>query len=250
MTEQSPFPIARAGKQQLFRSFSANAIWIACMLESSPDMLAEVELNGPREATAMVTEIAAARESDEASLADFRSNRALYNETLNTMPARFEDYLANLAEYVDARRDYLQHSFALDKRLIDTQSCDKIVARALELRLQDTIFLQFHLGPAAGTMVLMDMSSGAATPLSVAFGEDHLRAIHEEHAQAVSKAKTSKDRDAKTRPLDQLLMRYADLLNPALVPILRFLPGKHLKIFPRLQMNAVPWHALRLQGNF
>jgi hypothetical protein len=29
---------------------------------------------------------------------------------------------------------------------------------------------------------------------------------------------------------------------------LRFLPGKHLKIFPRLQMNAVPLHAVRLQG--
>src|SRR5436189_6249241 len=43
---------------------------------------------------------------------------------------------------------------------------------------------------------------------------------------------------------------YADMLGPVLEPVLQFLPGKHLKIFPRLQMNTVPLHALRLQGKY
>jgi len=244
MSMQCPFPVARAAKQQLFRSYSENALQVACLLQSPKDILAEVEWSGPREATEMVTEIAAAREIGAASLADFRRNRALYYWTLNTLPTRFEDYLENVVEYGPARRAYLEQSFALDRRLIQMLLPDGIVEQTLKLRLPDTIFLLFHVGQRRSMAVLIDMASGTAAPFPANFGEQDLRIIHEEYASAV------KERATRGLALDKLLSRHAELLGPVLEPVLRFLPGKHLKIFPRLQMNAVPLHALRLKGKY
>jgi CHAT domain-containing protein/tetratricopeptide (TPR) repeat protein len=241
---QSPFPVARAAKQQLFRSFSANAIQVACTLQSTNDMLAEVELSGPRQATEVVTEIAAARENGQTPLAEFRRTRAVYYKTLSTMPSEFDEYVANLAQYNVDRRTYLQESFALDKTLMGTQWCDKIVERALALRLPDTVFLFFHVGVRTSTMVLMDMSSGVAAPFHAPFGEDSLRSIHEEYERSVQ------DVTKRESALDKLLLSYASIFGPLLEPILPFLPGRHLKIFPRLQMNAVPWHALRVKDKY
>jgi CHAT domain-containing protein len=244
MSVQCPFPIARAAKQQLFRSFSSNAIQVAALLQSPSDVLAELEWSGPREATEVVTEIAAARDIGQVPLADFRRNRALYYKTLNTVPARFEDYLANIEQYNPLRRAYLEQSSALDHRLVGTQACDSIVEQTLKLSLPETVLLLFHVGARASTMVLLDMGCGVAAPYPVQFGERDLRAIHEEYASA-------QGNPAQTKlALDKLLSRYADFLGPVLEPVLRFLPGKHLKIFPRLQMNAVPMHAIRLQGKY
>jgi CHAT domain-containing protein len=240
---QSPFPVARAAKQQLFRSFSANAILVACILRSTTDMLAEVECAGPRQATEVVTEIAAARENAQTPLAEFRRTRAVYYKTLSTMPPNFDEYLANLPQYNTDRRTYLQNSFSFDKTLMNAQWCDKIVEKALALCLPATVFLLFHVGVHTSTMVLMDMSSGAAAPFSAPFGEDSLRSIHEEYEKTLKHA-TTKD------ALDELMSSYGNLFSPLLEPVLPFLPGRHLKIFPRLQMNAVPLHALRLNGKY
>ena len=125
LSMQSPFPVARAAKQQLFRSFSANAIQVACVLQSTKDMLAEVEWAGPRQATEVVTEMAAARENPGVPLAEFRRTRAAYYRTLGTVPTKFEDYLANLAATNADRRAYLEHSFVLDKSLQETLWSDK-----------------------------------------------------------------------------------------------------------------------------
>ena len=244
MSLQCPFPVARAAKQQIFRSFSENAIQVACLLKSTKDMLAEVEWSGPREATEVITEIAAAREINPANLADFRRSRAIYYQTLNTMPGRFEDYLANLAQGNADRRAYVAQSFALDSKLISTQWCDNIVEQTLAMRLPDTVFLLFHVGAHASTAVLIDMSSGVAAPFVAAFGEQRLRDIHDAYVNAVKDAATRK------LALDKLMTDYEEILGSILEPVLPFLPGKHLKIFPRLQMNAVPLHSLRLQGKY
>ena len=244
MTVQCPFPIGRAAKQQLFRSFSANAIQVACMLKSTNDMLAEVEWAGPREVTEMVAEMAAARSVEPTELADFRRNRATYYQALNTVPLRFEEYLANVIEYNTQRRAYLSELFPLAKNLIDVQWCDRIVERTLALHLPNTIFLLFHFGISAGTMVLLDMESGTAAPFPLAFGEEQMRAMHQEYEN------TPDDADARMSALDKLMSNYVELLGPVLEPILPFLPGRQLKIFPRLQMNTVPLHALRLKGKY
>ncbi|MBC7957753.1 MAG: CHAT domain-containing protein [Cytophagales bacterium] len=247
MTVQCPFPLGRAAKQQIFRSFSANAIQVAAFAQSPAGVLAEVEWNGPREATELVTELAAARSGAVSDIAEFRRNRALYYQTLNTVPARFEDYLSHIGQFNSARRAYLQQSSALDHSLIQSQGSDSIVEQTLKLRLPDTLFLLFHLGTTAGTLVLLDMASGLAAPFALPFGEEQLRRIHDDFEK---QQKAAGDATAKNRALESLLSHYAELLGPTLEPVLRFLPGKHLKIFPRLQMNAVPFHAIRLQGKY
>ncbi len=50
--------------------------------------------------------------------------------------------------------------------------------------------------------------------------------------------------------LDALGTRYNELLGPVLERLLPFLPGRHLKIFPRLQMNGAALHALRFEGKY
>jgi len=244
LTVQSPFPVARAAKQQLFRSFSANALQVACVLKSTKDMLSEVEWSGPRQVTEVVTETAAAAENGQTPLAEFRRDRAVYYRTLNTMPPGFDEYVANLAQYNVARRAYVQQSSVLDETLTGKQWCDKIVERTLAMRLPDTVFLLFHVGVHSSTMLLMDMSSAVAAPFPAPFCENNLRSIHEEYERALQNATT------KESALDKLMSGYVDLLGPLLEPVLPFLSGKHLKIFPRLQMNEVPLHALPLKGKY
>ncbi len=244
LTMQCPFPLARAAKQQLFRSFSDNALQVACMLQSQSDMLAEVELNGPREATAIVTEIAAAREAVPTSLGDFRHHRAMYYRTLNTMPADFSIYLADIAAHNDVRRAYLERSMQFDGDILVSQWPDNVAKRILELRVPDTVFLLFYVGQAQTIMVLLDASAGVAAPYPIPVPASRLREIHAAYAAAVVKT------GGRQTALDTLLTQYAEILNPVLERLVPFLPGKHLKIFPRFQINAVPLHALRIGGKY
>jgi CHAT domain-containing protein len=246
LTLQSPFPVARAAKQQLFRSYSANAVQVACFLRSEKDMLAEVELNGPRQITELVTEIRAAR--NQTSLETFRRNRALYYQTLNTVPATFEDYLTQIEKFSADRRSYLEEFLHFDRKLMTALESDAIAERAIALRLAGTIFILFHVEARESTMVLMDMASGLAAPYRANFGEEKLRAIHAEYDHAIRDPAGREPDAVMQSALDTLLARYEDLLGPLLEPVLPFLPGKHLKVFPRLQMNAVPLHALLVKG--
>ncbi len=245
LTIQSPLPLARAAKQQLFRSFSTNSVKAACLLQSTIDMLAEVEWNGPRQITELVSEIAATRNEPRTAVAEFRRRRAIYYSSLNTMPPNFEDYLASATQHYAERRQYLKSSIALQPMLFDLLSSDKNARRALALRLPKTIFLLFHVGTHESIMVLADVESGAVAPFNAPFGEHDLRPIHEEYQRATS---DDGSEGVHRSALDKLLLSYANLLDPLLEPILKFLPDRHLKIFPRLQMNAVPLHAVRIKG--
>jgi CHAT domain-containing protein len=248
LTICSPFPVARAAKQQLFRTYSNNAVTIAAQTQSTPDLIAELEWNGPRQATELVTEIAAARQNDEESLASFRRGRAETYRTLTTAPATFEEYLDSVIHFNTERRRYFVETTSFDQSILKAQQYDDIAQRVLALRIPDAVFLLFHIGEHNGLMVLMDLSSGVAAPYDTGFGDAELRAIHTEY-EAATKAVSDADRErVQTAALDRLLSQYATLLAPLLEPVIRFLPGKHLKIFPRLAMNAVPLHALSIQG--
>ncbi len=246
MTMSSPFPLARGAKQQIFRSFSQNSIKVACLLKNVKCILAEVENSGPREISVLMTENAAVLAQNPTSLTEFRRNRAHYYRTLNTTPSQFEDYLANIVKSYHSNREFLVQWINLAKQLIHTQQCNEIVEKTLALSLPNTVFLMFHIGTHASTMVLLDMSSGNAAPYSLDFGETQLRAIHDEFQNKME----SQDVKEKMDALDKLLSVYADMFGAVMEPVLQFLPGKHLKIFPRLQMNVIPFHALRFQGKY
>ncbi len=82
MSGQAPVPVARAGKQATFRSFSTNAIQAAALSQSVSDILGEVEVAGPRGVTELVAETSAVEEMNSDSLAAFRRNRAMSYSTL------------------------------------------------------------------------------------------------------------------------------------------------------------------------
>jgi tetratricopeptide (TPR) repeat protein len=242
LTLQCPFPIGRAAKQELFRSFNIHAMQAAHLLKSTKDMLAEVEFSGPREATEVVTAISAVRETNDAALADFRRNRAVYYRALNTMPSRFEDYLENVAQSDAGRRTYLEQTFKLGGNLLPVQLSDDIVGRILDLRISDTIFLLFHLAENNGFVVAIDMSCGQGASVPLQFGEQQVREIDQDYQRKVVDSAT------RRQALDGMLSRYAELLAPMFTALLPAISSKHLKIFPRLQMNSVPLHALPVEG--
>jgi CHAT domain-containing protein len=248
MTMQCPFPLARAAKQQIMRSFSFHAIQAAALTRSTPDLLAEVEVNGPREVTELVTEMEATQGMERDERAAFRLNRAKTYKALNTLALDFNDYLSEIERTYSSRRAYLKQTTQLKAKLIHTQSSDEIVDKILKLRLPNTLFLLFHLGPTTGMLVVLDMESGRATPHPLPFGEHDLLTIHHEYENRHHSAAESSD--AKNAALKGLLASYATLLGPTLEPILKSLPGKHVKIFPRLQMNSVPFHAIVLQKQY
>jgi CHAT domain-containing protein len=250
LTLQSPFPLARAAKQQLFRSFSDNAMLTACVLQEGAAMLAEMEQSGPRQATEVVVEIAAAREAGDVPLAEFRQARAVYYQTLSTMPVTFAEYLASLEQSNAVRRKYQQESMALDGKLMGMLAGDEIVKRMQAASVKETAFLSFHVGPRTSFMVLIDGESGTAAPFDAPFGEGTLAVIQAQFQEAFDKARQAKDEKKMQAALGTLLARYEDLLGKLLEPVLKFLSGMHLKIMPRLQMNAVPLHALRFGDRY
>lgn len=248
---QAPFPVSRASKEQIFRSFSGNAIQAAALSQSSLDLLAEVECNGPREATMVVAEITAANQVAPASLAEFRRNRAVFNAELNTFGGNFEKYLSNIGETNAARRAYVAATTALSTQIMQAQMSDEVAQEILNTRIANTVFLLFHVGQMSSMAVIVDMTSGSAGPFPLSFGEGQLREIHRELAGELKTAGTMQDPgEAIQSAVENVTSRYEELLRPLLEPIAPILQGRHLKIFPRLQMNAVPLHALKVGGKY
>lgn len=239
---QSPYPLARAGKQQAFRSYAANALQAAALGGSTPDLLAEAEAAGPREATAVVAEMAAAQRLGQADPERFRRDRALSFESLNTVPPTFQQYLAGVVAHAADQRAYLLRALAMAGTLAPLQDPDLIVQRTLALRLPATVFAIVHLDATQGLLVLLDMASGLAAPYVLPFGAEQAGRLHDRY-EAARRAAT--DAAGRRQALDQWLQQMQALLAPVLQPLLPFLRGQHLKVFPRLQLNALPWHALR-----
>ena len=80
-------------------------------------------------------------------------------------------------------------------------------------------------------------------------GKRDLRNLHQEYQQALQAVEGVPDSRVYTRKaLDRLLAGYEKILGPFLEGLLPFLKDRHLKIFPRLQMNAVPLHAMKVGG--
>jgi len=242
---QCPQPLARAGKHQMQRSFADNALHAAAVGQSQVDLLAELEESGPREATAMVIAMAAPEIATGADRTTFRRNRANYFATLNTTPQPFADFLADVVANPEQRRAYLAHYIAQAGHTAKSQGGDDIAKRVLALRLPDTLFLLFHLGANSGSLVLVDLSAGDIAPFRLDFGEQQVRAWHAEYLTDWAGAA---GQPGKSAALRRHLARYEQALAATLEPMLRFFPGRHLKIFPRLHMNAVPFHAMQIKG--
>lgn len=242
-------PIDRAVKQQMFRSYVANALQVAMELGSGADILAELEADSPHQATDVLAEIAAAEHLNPETVTDFRRAREIFHRHLNSLPDDFEAYLSALTTDNPMRQRYMQSRMAISARVTRAQLGDEVAAQLLQTRLPGTVFLLFSLGAARSTAVLVDMSEATVACVPLPFTESDVRETHEQHTQALVGSDSSLDSgDVTQSALDALLAAYARMLGPLLEAILPQIQGKHLKIFPRLQMNAVPLHAVAVAG--
>jgi CHAT domain len=241
-------PVARAIKLQMFRSFADNAIAVAMALDSIKDVVAEVELNAPREFLDAAIEIEAARRQGPDSVKEFRAAWEVFHRHLTTVPARFDDYLASVPDEHEARESYLQARAAVSESVAVDLS-DEAAQAALEMHLPGVLFLLFFVGAHRTAVILVDGEGRGAAAQWIEVSERDLRALNHAYATALSEATWLPDQAVATLPaLDRLIEGYSTFLGPFLETLAPQLEGRHLKIFPRMQLNAVPMHALLIAG--
>jgi hypothetical protein len=249
----SPVPVARVAKQQLFRSFHENALQVAMLLGHPPDVLAELEAGGPRQATEVVAEIEACRAAVPDAVRSFRQGRARLYAGLGSVPGDFRQYLKELPEANASRQNYIQAYVKLEKQIKAAQLSDQAAERVLALRLPGVAFLLFNIGWESASVALFDAEKGQLMAAAKApFGYPDLVAVHQRFRQGVAQAEQSfARREALFRAaLDGLLAEYQGLFGELLEGFLPAFSGRHLVIFPRAQLHAVPFHALNAGGRY
>ena len=248
-------PAARAVKQQLFRSFTDNALQVAQLEKNTLETLAELEAAGPRYATEIVAESNAAKGLPPEDQMKFRHSRAFFHQHLNAFnpSEKIEEGFSRYTNFVQEHRQdrlfYMKTRNALTVPISFAQISDDIAKKVAALRLPNVVFLLFHVGQEKTFAAFLDCESGQMATGVTAIGERHLRSYHESYYSGLLEAECLPDPSIGMIPvLDDLLGHYESFMSLLLEPFLPFLQGKHLKIFPRLFMNEVPLHALKLCG--
>ena len=247
-------PVARAVEQQLFRSYVDNSIEIA-VLAGTRDSVTEMEAAGPRYATDVIAEGKAATALGTAAFANFLKSRAVFYEHLSSFSQGdfdqdFKKYLSFVEKNREARQGYMRTRLQLSSAITHAQLSDENTAKLFGLQLPDTAFLFFHIASKQTYSWLLlpgvGMPVGEARRDATTWQESDLEfqnvlrqaqcppALHPELAVPPA--------------IDTLLSIYQECFNPLLEPCLPALHDKHLKIFPRFSMNAVPLHALKVAG--
>lgn len=249
----SPLPVARAVKQQLFRSFHENALKPAQVLGDPQNMLAELEAGGPRQATELVAEIEGCRSATPDAVREFRKDRALFFHSLSTVATDFEQYSRTLLGNNPGRQSYMKSYVALTRQIRQAQMSDPVAEQVFRLRIPGLTFLLFNVGWNESNVTLVDVENGRLVASGIGpFGYRELQAVQQRYREGLTRAENSDvQRESLFREaLDRLLSDYQALLGPVIERFFSFLKGRHVKIFPRAQLNAVPMHALKAGGQF
>jgi hypothetical protein len=248
-------PIARAIKQQMMRSYADNSIQIAAQT-GAEDTLAVFEMYGPRYATDVVAESRIAAAMDPQEYARFRQARAIVYCNLATVSTNsdqktaFKEYLGSVVEHRPERQFYFQTRNRLAPQIRQAQLCHMVVEQTQSLQIANTVFLLFYVARVQTYALLIDASCGQILMSSfVSLSADEWQQSHDAYSAAVKKARASSRPALFMRPaLDALIDFYQRTFGALFEVLAPALTGKHLKIFPRFQMNEVPLHALRVGG--
>lgn len=240
-------PLDRAITKQLFRSFSDNAIVAASYQQNLETLLSEIESNSPHSVTEIMAEVIAAEDLPDELRKDFTKSREIFHHHLNSIPEKFEDYLSSLPEEYQSRRLYTRARVALTNKITHSRMSDESVNKLLSLRFPDVIFLFFNVGWMQVTAVFVDMATG--TMIHSFIGLHDFESIHNDYNQSLNEAKSLPDPGPLTRKaLNKLLEGYQKLFASTFEELLPLIKNRHLKIFPRMQMTDVPFHALLVGG--
>jgi len=249
----SPVPVARAVKQQLFRSFHANAIKTAQLLGDVKNLIAEIEAGGPRQATELVAEIEACESETPDKVKEFRRVRALFFSSLNTFPGDFDHHCQTLLEKNEDRQRFMKSYVSLQGQITKAQMSDVVAEEVLKLHIPGLTFMLFDVGWNDSTVTIIDVENGRLRASAITqFGYRDLEVIHKRYREGLGKAEKSHVQREQIfrKTLDCLLADYQDILGPIFESSLPFLKNRHVKIFPRAQLNTVPLHALHVNGKF
>lgn len=242
-------PIDMGVRQQMFRPFSERALSVDTRLNDKQSILAEIEANGPREASEIVMEILAAQElkASKDSIDEYRKMREVFHRYLTTVPTKFEDYLESLPEQYRMRHDYMRLRISITKPIFHSLMSDEVAEQILSTRMPAAAFLLFNVGWDSSVVALLDCGTGEVKFKDAPFRAKDLSSLHQQYSQDCDRAKAIPVPDAvMTSALDQLLEAYERMLGGVLEELLSPLECSSLMIFPCLQMNAVPFHALKL----
>lgn len=242
-------PIGRAVTQQIFRSYADNAIQLAGLAGDVSGFLAELEANGPREATETVSEVFAAREMSPGLAPAFQSALAHLTRHLSTVAENFEDYQLSRMEDYQNRYRYLQGRAPLTARIAERLDSDAIADKIMKLDLPGVVFLVSTVGQNIGGLAVVDMDRKRIEYYQGLFNEDNLASLTLDFQKALADADNLTYVEEAVRcAIDSFLDGCEIVLRPVLERLAPTLPGRHLKIFPRLELNALPFLALTVDG--
>lgn len=244
-------PVARGIAQQMFRSFTDNAVQ-AAMLSNPLDTLAEIEALGPRSATDTFVEGRAALAGPPEAYAAYRRGRAIFWQDFfvfdleRDAEADFASYLTSVRDNRADRQSYIRTRNELTGPIASAQFSRQNVERLLTLRLPNTMFLNFHLGAQQLFCCLIDSQSGQAATAIARIDAGEWQHVHETYHAAVEAARHPPPAPALTMTgaLDTLIAYYCTELGGLFDGLLPVLKGKRVKIFPRSWMHEVPLHAI------
>ncbi len=252
---RSVVPIARAIEQQMLRSYVDNALLTARMIDDRREMIAEIEAAGPRFATEIAAESQAMGDMVAEDRASLYQGRAEFEEHLMTfdegdsLEQDFSRYADSVKNASDKRYAYVKQRVEWTPRIKHAQMSDRDLDNLKGLDLPATKFLMLHPGERQTVFALTGPDPGSAfvrvlekgNPYLCSCSESFSAATHDEDGFPVSP-------EAMRNALDDLLAAYGDFLGPCVEKNLPLPREMHLKIFPRLQMNEVPLHALMIGG--
>jgi CHAT domain-containing protein len=242
-------PIDVAVRQQMDRAFTERSLSLAAQLGDYQGILAEIEENGPREATEIVVEMIAAQKLSADSIEEYRRSREVFHRYLTTIPTKFEDYIRSLPEQYRVRHDYTNERIALTGPITEAVMSDKVAEQVLSLRRPSEAFLTFNVGSSRSAVALLDLETGKVNYKEAPFRTSDLSQIHQRYRKDYLEAqKATNPESVMTSAIDHMLEAYQALAGGVLDELLGSIECKSLKIFPCLQMNAVPLHALKVGG--
>lgn len=240
-------PVGRAVAEERALSFGPNALIVAAGVGSLADLLAEFEANGPRMADDIHAEYLLGSEEDPVTRDSIRAGRT---GVLRLYGPEERGRDAFLAEVGDPAR-YRERTAYLEARARTRAAraarfdADAVARQILELPKEPTCLLLAEIGRQKSMLVLVDLQEAevVAHPFANVTRQD-LRRAHEIYRRQAVPHGDIPVAAALSGALEALLAAHSLLFEGFLNDHMERLHGRRLVIFPRYEMNAVPYHAL------
>ena len=119
------------------------------------------------------------------------------------------------------------------------------------MRIPDLLCLFFQVGDSEMRAILVDGVGEVFEPRGFRVSEGMLRELHEAYFEVIPNPDLLArgiGLEKSARLLKELLSTYALFLGAVLEEFVPLIEGKHLKVFPKMQISGVPIHAIPVAG--